>query len=198
MRRRFLRASAVAVSFFFVALPGMGCSKNKAPEPATGPADAASVTATSPSIVSVDGGYAMAPTAASALNPRLPINGRLAIEGGERPGPNVHPTSEEVFAAFAKAGLKMQEPRQHLAKDYAAKFCMGQKSQSTNVGLSVCEYANEADAIAGRDQSDKIFKDIVNRSVYRNKSTTLAIVETSKNPEDDALVKKLVSTFQSL
>jgi hypothetical protein len=176
----------------------MGCSKSKVAEPDAAlatTADAALVTVASPA---TDGGYASAATAASALNPRLPINGRLSIEAGNRPGPNVHPTSEEVFAAFAKAGLKMQEPRQHLAKDYAARFCMGQKSADTNVGLSVCEYATEAEATAGRDQSATIFKDIANRSVYRNKATTLAVVETSKNPEDDALVKKLVAVFTSL
>ena len=39
---------------------------------------------------------------------------------------------------------------------------------------------------------------MANRAVYRNKSSTLAIVETVKNPDNDAAVKKLVKAFQGL
>ena len=151
------------------------------------PADAVAV---------LDAGSATA--AASVLNPRLPIGNRMNIERSSRPGPAVHPTSEEVFAAFTKAGAKMQEPKQHLASEYNARFCVGDKSPDANVGLSICEYGNEAEATAGQALSIKMFKDVGNRNVYRNKNTTMAIVEIVKSAENDALVKTLTSTFQAL
>ncbi len=146
--------------------------------------------------VATDGGSAM--PAASVLNPRLPLGNRLNVERESRPGPNVHPTADEVFAAYDKAGLKMQPAKQHMASEYNAKFCVGDKSPDENVGLSVCEYGNEADATAGQVLSVKMFKEVANRNVYRNKNTTLAIVEIVKNADNDALVKKLVATFQAL
>ena len=46
--------------------------------------------------------------------------------------------------------------------------------------------------------SAKLDKDVANRNVYRNKNTTLFVLEVAKTADNDALVKKLVSTFQSL
>jgi hypothetical protein len=64
--------------------------------------------------------------------------------------------------------------------------------------LGVCEFANDVDATAGRDLNEKMFKAVPNRTVYRNKSTTLAIIEVTKTADNDALVKKMVTAFQSL
>lgn len=178
----------------------MGCSKTTPSAALSDGIDGAiandAAAASAVTMAPADGGAAM--PAASVINPRLPLGNRLNVERESRPGPTVHPTAEEVFAAFDKAGIKLEPPKQHMASEYNARFCVGAKSPDENVGLSVCEYANESDATAGQALSVKILKQIANRNVYRDKNTTLAIVEVVKNADNDALVKKLISTFQAL
>ena len=196
MRRRFLRASIPSVSIFFsalaVALVAIACSKSKSEPTADAAPPGLSQTV---AVASIDAAPAPAP-AASEINPALPITNRLVIESQNRPA--IHPKAEEVFAAFTKAGVTMKPPTQHLASTYAAKYCASEKSPDETILLGVCEFANEADATAGRDLNEKMFKAMENRTVYRNKSSTLAIVEVVKNAGNDATVKKLVAAFQSL
>jgi hypothetical protein len=176
----------------------MGCSKK---DPAVAPAEAGATAATTAAAASaaasdVDG--ASASPAASALNPRLPLGNRLGIERASRPGPTVHPTAEEAFAAFTKAGVQLQEPKQHLASEYGARFCVGSKSMDANIGLSICEYPDATEAKAGQTTATTMFKDMKNRTVYLNKNTTMILLEVVHTPDNDAMTKKLVTAFQSL
>jgi hypothetical protein len=134
---------------------------------------------------------------ASVVNPQLPITDRLGIERSNR-ADTTNPKAEAVFTAFGATGVALNQPVQHMAATYDARFCVGTKTTDGGLAISVCEYANEADATKGRALSQKILEAVKNRKVWRDKTTTLAIIEILPNPANDAAEKTLVDAFNKL
>jgi hypothetical protein len=76
-------------------------------------------------------------------------------------------------------------------------FCLGAQAEQ-GVSMSVCEYANEAAARAGRDASSAAFKSIANREIFVNRSTTLSVLQSPRTSGSEALVKRAVEAFAGL
>ena len=106
------------------------------------------------------------------------------------------PRVEDVFAAYKKAGVDVHDEKQHLGAPFLAQYCVGFEA-GVDIHGSVCEHKDEATAIKGRDASDKGFMAVPNRKVYRNGGSTLILREGVVSPPNDALVKKMVATFQA-
>jgi hypothetical protein len=148
---------------------------------------------------------AAAPAAppASAPNPSpVPPAGNMTIPERFNAEAAHRPTGvlrvEDVTAAFRKAGVTLEEEKQHLASFYKAAYCVGAKAKGEEISFSVCEYTDAAAAKAGKELNDKAFSPIKNRASYVNGATTLTVLETIKNPDNDVIAKKLVDTFASL
>lgn len=174
-----------------VVLTSAACSK-QTPEP--------SPTASSASVSSA--ASAPVPTTeplGSALPPVDPaqasIPDRFAAEAMKRP--TGVPRIEDAFDAFKKAGIELREEKQHLGSPFLAIYCVGFQT-GNDVHASICEYKDEATATKGRDTSDKSFSTVPNRKVYRNGGSTLTVRVGVVTPANDALVKKMLATFQAL
>lgn len=142
-----------------------------------------------------------APLASGVAAPVVPpanmtIPERFNAEASHRPTGVVR--AEDATAAFRKAGVTLDEEKQHLASFYKAAYCVGAKAKGEEISFSVCEYTDGPGAAAGKQLNDKAFSPIKNRSSYVNGGTTLTILESVKTPENDALVKTLVDTFNAL
>ena len=138
----------------------------------------------------------MPATMASVINPTLPIPDRLVIEAGNR-SPTTNPKADQVLAALTKAGAQLEPPTQTLGSTYRARFCEGARTLDQGMALGICEYANEADATKGLEISQKILK-IPTRKVWRNKTTTMSIIEVQVTPANDALEAEMVDVFKKL
>ncbi|MEI9950142.1 MAG: hypothetical protein WDO74_14500 [Pseudomonadota bacterium] len=103
--------------------------------------------------------------------------------------------AEDALAAFRQAGVELDTVRQHLARPYGARYCVGAKS-GTVIALSVCEYIDSAAANAGAESSRKVV--LANREIRINQATSLTVREVEKSPAADALATKLFDRFAAL
>ena len=172
--------------------PSSGEARSEAQKP---PSSASAATTASPAS-SPTASVANTPTASASADPFQSIMDRLKNEQQSRP--HVAPSADDVFAAFGKTGVKLKEQKQHLGSPIAAAYCVGAKSDDEALAMSVCEYKDEAASIAGAETSSKTFAAVQNRNVWRNKATTLAIIQVKKNASSDADEKKLVAAFTKL
>lgn len=138
-----------------------------------------------------------AQTAASVTpSAYMTIPERFNAEGAQRPAGALR--AEDVTAAFRKAGLTVEDEKQHLASFFKAMYCVGAKAKGDEISFSVCEYKDAETAIAGKALNDKSFAAIKNRATYRNGLTTLTVLESNKTEDNDVIAKKLVDTFAAL
>ncbi len=176
----------------------VACSKTETKDgdrkPSTATVAAADAAMASDAAPSANG--AVQDTAAAPPSAFRSVPERFAAEAQKRPSGTVR--VEDATAAFRKAGFDVKEEKQHLASIYQALYCVGAKAKGEEISFSVCEYADEAGATAGKALNDKSFAAIDNRTTYRNGGTTLTILESKKTPPNDAAVKKLVDTFAAL
>jgi hypothetical protein len=114
-------------------------------------------------------------------------------EAAHRPGGTI--TVEDALAAFRQDGIPLDSVRQHLARPYGARYCVGAKSGS-GLALSVCEYVDSAAANDGAEISRKL--SLANREIRVNQATTLTVREVQKSPAADALTEKLFQRFARL
>ena len=190
----FLAACTTACLVFACDKPSSGNahSESQTPHSSSSASAAAAAIAPASSVAS-----SAAPSAAAgSVDPFLSIMDRLKREQQSRP--HVAPTADDVFAAFGKTGVKLKEQKQHLASPIAAAYCVGAKSDDEALAMSVCEYPDEATGTAGVETSKKTFAAVANRNVWRNKATTLAIIQVKKDATSDAAEKKLVAAFTKL
>jgi hypothetical protein len=170
------------------------CSKT-VPENAP-PASSASVSSAASTAPSP-----LAPSAAAGSVPAVPdpaqasIPDRFAAETARRPTGT--PRVEDCLDAFKKVGAEIRDEAQHLASPFLAQYCVGFQT-GKDVHGSLCEYKDEAAATKGRDLSEKSFAAVTNRKVYRNGGSTLTLRVGTTTPENDALVKKMVTAFQAV
>ena len=131
-------------------------------------------------------------TAPMAENPR-DISALFQVEASNRPSGTLR--AEDVLGAFRAAGLTLHEERQHLARPYGARYCVGAKS-GAELALSVCEYIDQEAARAGAETSRKI--PLANREIRLNRATSLTVRQLKKTTESDALAARLLEAFAKL
>jgi hypothetical protein len=135
---------------------------------------------------------AQRPTAPRAENPR-DINALFQVESENRPLGGLR--VEDALAAFRSAGIELHAERQHLARPYGARYCMGAKSGSELV-LSVCEYVDAAAAEAGVTVSRKI--PLKDREIRVRRASSLTVRLLQKTPQSEALAARLFERFTKL
>lgn len=168
----------------------LACSKS------SGTSDAASASAASVASALPADSYSAQTAVSVTPSAYMSIPERFTAEATQRPTGTIR--VEDATAAFRKAGLTIDDEKQHLASFYKAVYCVGAKAKAEDVSFSVCEYKDEAAAIGGKTINDKSFSAIKNRTTSRNGATTLTILESNKTAENDVLVKKLIDTFNAL
>lgn len=156
-----------------------GCNKSQPRNEATPPASA------SPP-------EAARATAALADNPR-DITALFQVEASNRPAGALR--VEDALAAFRRSGVELHAERQHLARPYGARYCVGAKA-GTELVLSVCEYVDAAAAAAGIAVSRKI--PLQNREIQLRRSSSLTVRLLQKTPESEALAARLFARFATL
>lgn len=102
---------------------------------------------------------------------------------------------EAVYDAFKRDGLPIEMMRQHLARPYGARYCVGADAGPT-VAVSVCEYLDVEAARVGAEMSRKMV--LANREIRVNQATTLTVREVAKSAAADELNKKLFDSFAKL
>jgi len=161
----------------------IGCSKSSAPgRNGDRPASASSAEELT----------ARHPTAPNPENPR-DIAALFQVEANHRPQGTLR--AEDVLEAFRRAGIELHEERQHLARPYGARYCIGAKS-GTELALSVCEYIDVAAAQSGAEVSRKI--PLARRTIQLNRATSLTVRQLGSSPASDALARRSFEAFAKL
>ena len=132
------------------------------------------------------------PTAPVPANPR-DIAVLFHTEAEARPSGTIR--TEDAFAAFRRDGIELTEVKQHLARPYGARYCVGALSSGL-VAMSVCEYISPDAAKTGTEVSRKI--PLANREIRINQATSLTVRELEKTPAADALSKRLFESFAKI
>lgn len=160
----------VHLSPLFVAALG-ACSRST---PSEGAPAAPAATAAAP---------ADEPPAARTMNT---LAGQLAHEAEHRiSGRRV----EDAFAALARAGLAVPQPRQYLALVAAARYCAGGTAAS-GLAVSACEYGSEQEARDGVARTERKYPQLVaTRSVLIVGNLSVALSDAGRPPEAE-LVKR--------
>jgi hypothetical protein len=99
------------------------------------------------------------------------------------------------MAAFRGAGVGLRAERQHLARPYGARYCVGAEF-GPDVALSVCEYIDRKAAEAGVASSRKI--PLKDREIRLQRATSLTVKLLKKTPESQALEGQLFEAFAKL
>jgi hypothetical protein len=188
IRSKVIDSMTLCLTFFSRAWRGtlalccalVGCGKSPAQ---AGPAPSASAPAVAAE---------RHPTAPLAQNPR-DFGMLFRNEAANRPTGTIK--AEDAIAAFRHDGIELNTVKQHLARPYGARYCVGAMS-GTDVALSVCEYIDAQAAEAGAEVSRKIL--LANREIKINQATSLTVREVEKKPAADATSKKLFDSFAKL
>lgn len=170
----------------------VGCSKKSSPE-ATDKATPASSTSVAAAEAPLLPPKAPEPKGGGAI---LTLGDRLVAEQGSRPDGT--PKAEAVYDAFEKAGIKITERKQHVAKIYGAMFCLGAKTD-IDLHYSVCEYETPTAAVQGRESATKAFASVPNRQLADNKKTVLTVRQPPvKTPKTEEVAKKSFEIFAKM
>jgi len=132
------------------------------------------------------------PTAPMAQNPR-DITALFQNEAANRPVGGL--SVERVRGALRAAGVELKEARQHLARPYGARYCLGARA-GDGLALSICEYADADAAAAGAATSRKI--PLAHREISVNQATSLTIRKLEPSAANDALARRLFRAFANL
>ena len=131
---------------------------------------------------------------APSLSRAASLMDRLEQERLSRPHGNKR-SVEDVVAAIRRAGVVLDEPKQHLGAPIGALYCVGAHTEH-DVAISVCEFADEKAALAGRDLSRVAFQKIAHRTVHAEAETTLALLESPPNRESERDVRRTLGAFR--
>ncbi len=124
--------------------------------------------------------------------------GNMAKEAANRPA--VHPSVDDGFAALAKAGVGVKDPKQSIGSTYKASYCSHGLIATKDLSVLLCEYVDAEHAAAGLAESKKLFAGLVTRETMANKTLMLVtIFQDEKHPASTtAAQQKVVSTFKAL
>jgi hypothetical protein len=107
----------------------------------------------------------------------------------------VKPNADDVFAAVAKASVAMGDRKQSVGATYKAAYCTGGYTTDGAISVSVCEYATEADAIAGRAFAKTMFPNLDTREIWAHKTNTVTVILQRIDDAARAEEKKVVEAF---
>jgi len=126
----------------------------------------------------------------------LGLGAKLEMEARNRPLNT--PKAEDVYGAFEKEGFALTEKRQHVASVFGANYCVGAKSED-DMAFSVCEFANEDAAKAGRKASLRSLGMVPNREIVLRKKSMLTVRQPSvKTKASEDASAKAVRIFANL
>lgn len=176
--------SALAVTTVAAVVLGLGlglaaCGKDKPrPQPEPVPASAPHEVAAAAAAATLERAAEDAPSAAASMQT---IAGRLQYEATHRPADAIK--AEDVLAALDRAGVPVTSgPRQFLGKVVGAEFCMGGQT-ADGLGVSICEYASPAAAVAGKASVEKRFAQLnAVRDIVVRGATTLTLTARPDAP----------------
>ncbi len=190
-KERFTRFAALLAgsSALCGGLPSCGKSPVKKLDNKLAPTSSANLNA---SAASGDADAGRSATAPPARNP-TDFSEMFQNELSARPGGTIK--VEDALAAFKKDGIELNTVRQHLARPYHARYCVGGMS-GTDVAISLCEYIDPATANVGVETSRKLT--IAYREIKLNQATSLTVRELEKTPAADAMQARLFESFAKL
>jgi hypothetical protein len=124
--------------------------------------------------------------------------GTMAAELKNRPP--VHPSVDDGFAAFAKAGVPINAPKQSLAMTYKAAYCSHGVTDAKDLSVLLCEYANEEQAKLGLAESKKVFPGLSVRQTWAHKSLIMVTILQDPKLVASATAKQhqVLATFNAL
>jgi hypothetical protein len=164
----------------FLPVVTLGCSKDK-------PAPMQTATTTSSAAIMT--------TSQPPLRPGETLMGALAREAANRP--HNKPSAEDFFAALGKAGVSTGDLKQSMGATYNAAYCNGGYTTNGALALNVCEYATEADAVAGQAYAKTMFPAMTNRTILAHGASTLTIIQLHQDDAAKDLEKKVTSVFSA-
>lgn len=117
------------------------------------------------------------------------------MEADARPAEAVRP--EQLFAALQRQGILLSRKRQVLASTVGALYCELAISDG-GLGVSVCEYADEAAANAGGETSHRLFDAIVPGRTLLSHGGSVLTLTHAENERAQRESRAIARTFQSL
>jgi hypothetical protein len=132
----------------------------------------------------------------AAAHPGETLVGHLAREAENRP--KIAPNADDVLARLEALGAAVPVRKPNLAATHKAAYCTGGYTSDEALAFTVCEYADESSARAGRDFDSTLFPQMKNRRIVSRKSTTLAVVRLKEDPATAALERKAVAGYEAL
>lgn len=126
---------------------------------------------------------------------RVPLGSRLTMEADTRPARVVRP--EQLFAALQRQGILLSRKRQVLASTVGAHYCELAVSDG-GLGVSLCEYTDEAAASAGSETSHRLFDAIVpGRTLLSHGGSVLTLTHAESDRAEHES-RAIARTFRSL
>jgi hypothetical protein len=181
----------------------MGCDKKSATDTLASDATASAPSSSFSASVASGTPIPSPPPAANGANnpstdPMATMFGTMATELKNRP--DVHPSVDDGFAAFAKAGVPINAPKQSLGTTYKASYCSHGLTDAKDLSVLLCEYPNEAQAAAGLAESKKLFPGLASRQTWSHKSLLMATIFQDPKLIASATPKqrKVLATFNAL
>ncbi len=118
---------------------------------------------------------------------------RLRYEAQHRPTSG--PTTERVLDTLDAAGLRVDRRRQYLGMAMHARYCAG-GTTSDGIAVSVCEYATDHDATAGKTYADHQYASLAGATRATRGGTLLTLVRPEDRPAE--LVDRALHAFTAL
>jgi hypothetical protein len=114
--------------------------------------------------------------------------------------PPVHPSVDEGFAAFSKAGVSVPKTEQSLGTTYKAAFCEHGLTAAGDMAILLCEYADPAHAAVGLAEAGKVFLSLEGRHSWTRKTLLMTITFQDHPAKPPALEeeKTVLKAFNAL
>jgi hypothetical protein len=180
-----------------------GCGKKAEEGPSSNAAASASSALDASAGVASGAGTPPPPAAPNGANnpsvdPMATMFGTMETELKNRP--SIHPSVDDGFAAFAKAGVPISAPKQSLGTTYKASYCSHGLTDTKDLSVLLCEYPDEAQATAGLAESKKLFIGLKSRQTWSHKSLVMATIFQEPKLIASAITKqkKVLATFYAL
>jgi hypothetical protein len=147
------------------------------------------------------------PTASASIDPLVtappPHRAIWDVDAGStqpQPRPELHPSADDAFAAFAAAGFGVPSPQLSLGETYKSPYCAHGITTAKDVSVMVCEYADESRAELGLAEAKGLFTKLATRTAVVHKSLLLVTIPLHKgNPGGTAAEQaKIAAAFDAL
>jgi hypothetical protein len=126
---------------------------------------------------------------------RVPLRTRLADEAASRPASALR--AEQLFLALERRGLLLSRKRQVLASTVGARYCELAVSDA-GLGVSLCEYGDDAAARAGSEASHRLFDPIVPGRTLLTHAGSLLTLTSAESERARREASTIANTFAAL